>query len=68
MKLNYNRYFKVILLNKLMYVYIILYVSIKNINLISVYWLLNYIKYYFIIILWYLIIIYFGGYFDTKYP
>ena len=49
MKLNYNRYFKVILLNKLMYVYIILYVSIKNINWISVYWLLNYIKYFLLL-------------------
>ena len=72
MKLKYNRYFKIILLNKsiniYIYIYIIFYVSIKNINLISVYWLLNYIKYYLILILWYLIIIYFDGYFKTKYP
>ena len=40
------------------YIYIyILYVLIKNINLISVHWLLNYIKYYLMIILWYVIII-----------
>ena len=59
-----NRHFKVILLNKIIYVWynlsyllIISYVWIKNINFISVYLLLSYIKYYSIIVSWYLIII-----------
>ena len=36
----------------------ILCINKKNMNFINVHLLLNYIKYYFIIILWYLIIIY----------